>query len=105
MRQSHSHDIERSAEAKEEIARLLQECLMWKARIGLVPEDAAEGRIRDRRRFPSRRLDELEAERVALDREREAVDDELVILIAGSTRDERRHAIAEGASSAPEEHG
>ena len=71
----------------------------------MVPEDAAEGRIRDRRRFLSRRIDELKAQRVALDREREAEDDESNILIAGTARDKHRRVTAERTLSAPEEHG
>jgi hypothetical protein len=105
LRLSRSYCLERSAEVKEDIARLHEEGLLLKARIGLAPDEDAEGRNRSRRRFLSRRLDELTAERLALSQELESVNDELVVLIAGTARDERRHVFAESDSIGPKKHG
>ncbi len=105
LRQSRSYCLERSVEVKDEIACLHEEVLVLKARIGTAPDETTEGRFRSRRRFLSRRLDELTAERLALSQELEDVNDELVILIAGTARDERRHVFAESDSIAPEKHG
>lgn len=104
LRQSRSYCLERSVEVKEEIARLHQEALELKAKIGLAPDETAEGRIRSRRRFLSRRIDELKAERSALNWELECAKEELTILTAGTTRDEHTHVAAESASSCQEGH-
>lgn len=83
LRQSRSYCLERSVEVKDEIACLHEEVLVLKARIGTAPDETTEGRSRSRRRFLSRRLDELTAERLALSQELEDVNDELVILLQG----------------------
>lgn len=80
-RQSLHYCEQRSAEAKEEIARCHEEALVLKARLGLGRDEHEEGNFRKRRRFLSRRIDELKAELDHLSREASDVKDELVILL------------------------
>lgn len=80
-RQSLHYCQQRSAGAKEEIARCHEEVLVLKARLGLGRDELEEGNMRKQRRFLSRRIDELKAERDRLRRAASDVKDELVILL------------------------
>lgn len=98
LRQSRSYCKERLQEVKEEIARLQDEGLVLKARIGTAPDEVAEGAIRRRRRYLGRRIDELKVERAALTRELEDANAQLDIPVGGATHDEHVPETAESAT-------
>lgn len=81
LKQARSYCLERSAQVKEEIAACHEEALVLDSRIGSRHDEFEEGRIRNRLRFLSRRIDELRGERERLGREASDVNDELVILL------------------------
>ena len=104
FKQSRSYCLERLAEVKEEIAKFQEEGLALKARLETAPDATAQGRIRSRRRFLSRRLDELKGERSALTKELEEANAQLNIPIARIARDGHNSAPQESALSAREEY-
>ena len=69
--QSRHYCIDRLAEVKEDLTRLQTEGNVLKTKLETADEVEA-GQIRRRRRFLSRRLDELKAERAALTEELQA---------------------------------
>lgn len=66
---SRHYCIDRLAEVKEDVARLQTEGLDLKTKLETTADEVEAGQIRRRRRFLSRRLDELKAERTALSEE------------------------------------
>lgn len=102
LRQSRSYCKERLQELKEEIARLYDEGLVLKARIGTAPDEAGEGHIRRRRRYLGRRIDELKVERAALIRELEEANAQLEIPVGGVAHYEHAPETTESATSTAE---
>jgi len=87
---------------KEEIARLQDEGLVLKARIGTAPDEASESHIRKRRRYLGRRIDELKVERAARIRELEEANAQLETPVGGAALHEHPPETAESATSTAE---
>lgn len=64
--QSRHYCTDRLVEVKEDVARFQAEGLALKEKLEAASDDVEAGQIRRRRRFLSRRIDELKAERAAL---------------------------------------
>lgn len=104
LKYARSYCIERLVEVKDEIARQQEEGLMLKPRMVRAPDESAEGRIRSRHRFLSRRIDELKAEQSIRANELEEPDAQLNIPITEKASDGHRDVNTESASSVREEH-
>jgi hypothetical protein len=86
LKYARSYCLDRLGEVKADIANFQKESVELKARLEMTTDEIFAGQIRSRRRFLSRRLDELKAERSALAKELEEANVRLNIPVAETAR-------------------